>query len=108
MSKGNLLWSFDEGSGSFAPLPAGPLLIPALVIYGLLRLFSGGGGTTIPAHRMLPRHIIESAEYRRDCARYRYLWDKRCRFGDLDPIEWIELQGLEHPAWYGGKRWLYD
>ena len=107
MTKGNLLWSFDEGSGSFAPLPAGPLLIPALVIFGLLRLFGGSGAREIPDRELLPRHILESREYRQDCARYRYLSDKLDRLGDLEPLEFIERRALQHPKWNKGGLWFY-
>jgi len=106
-NKGMLWWAVDQESGSFAPLPAGPMLIPAVIIYGLIRLFGGNGQPRYYApSELLPPRILHSAEYRRDASRYRYLKDKEARFGISD-LEALELHSLTHPAWYRGLPFRY-
>lgn len=108
MSKGNLLWAFDESEGSFSPLPASPLLIPGLIILALIRVFGGSGARVVPAEELLPPHILQSAEYQRDCARYRFLHNRLMATGRLEDLEWIERAELQHPRWRAGRRWFYN
>jgi len=101
-----LWWAFDEENGSFAPLPAGPLLIPAIFVYAILSLFGPKGVQRNRPERFLPQRVIDSAQYRRDTARYRYLVDKKFRFG-LTDWEEIEMDRLSRPSWNNHQPWPY-
>jgi hypothetical protein len=105
-NKGMLWWAVDQESGSFASLPAGPMLIPALLIYGLLRLFHRSTPRFSVHSDLLPDHVLNSNEYRKDCARYRFLRDQSINHG-LDPYESLEFNALQYPRWFGGKQFPY-
>jgi hypothetical protein len=105
-SQPGLWWAVDQENGSFTPLPAGPLLLPAILIYGILRLFNRKGFKSRPPESKLPQRVLQSTRYKQDCARYRYLADKMFRVG-LDQWEELEFNQLQCPSWNNGRPWSY-
>lgn len=101
-----LWWAIDEENGSFKPLPAGPLLIPAIVVYVVLRLFAPRGAQRNRPERFLSQSVLDSPRYRQDTARYRYLVDKMVNVG-LTGAEQIEMDRLYRPAWNNHRPWSY-
>lgn len=73
-SRPTLLWGIDEDSGKISTLPASPLLLPAILVYCILRLIaplyrkkplSG----PLPDKFNLQEYLKNKREYSRLCAK---------------------------------------
>jgi hypothetical protein len=103
-----ILWNYDEASGTVSALPASPLLLPALIAFGLLciaqaiaKLFKIG--------RPLPWNFDERL-YAKNKKRYNYLlYKKYILEQELSLTEWYEFEKvLPYPPWgKPGERWTY-
>lgn len=102
-----LWWAVDQESGGFVPLPAGPMLIPAIIIYGILRLFKGRRFKRYRPEELLPRRTLDGVAYRQDSARFKYLTHKKIQEG-LSDHEEHEYNQLHYPVWANRQQWPYD
>lgn len=91
---GNLWWAYDSENGKFTTLPAGPFLIPALIIAGLSVLLRKC------FHRKhtvetIAGELVGSDYWKRKRERYLELIQKRVDSNnDLEPRERHELDQL--------------
>lgn len=108
MSNANLWWSYDPDNGSFAALPPGPLLIPAIGIFAFVALVRAIKGNGPSEKRVLGSTMYESEHYQSKRKRYYELIKKSAESGGLGLAEREELNRLERPAWGGGKYWFYS
>jgi len=112
MSSNNLWWSFDPDDGSFAALPAGPALLPALGVFAIIAAVQAFRGRNQSAEKILGHGFVSSDYYREAKSRQDALIQKRVdhAMGEgegLTLAEHNELRTLQHPAWNNGNRWSF-
>lgn len=100
MSRANLWWAYDPEDASFSALPASPLLIPAMLIFGLVAI---GKQVFSPTRLITEGHgaIGKTPKYQRHCKRWRELMETKLSIDEdkiLTPNEWTEYYTLQ--------RWL--
>lgn len=100
-----LLWGYDEQTNSISALPASPLLLPAMAVWGftkLASLFYRPKPKTAP----LPDDF-NLQEYNRNKAEYRKLFQKINSGQQLTLYEQLRWTALPYPSWSKGERWHY-
>jgi hypothetical protein len=102
----NLWWAYDSENGSFAPLPAGPLLLPAILIVGLISIFQLGR-RALRSRDVIGGDIANSTLYTTSEKRYHELVDKKVSNGYLEIHEEEELRKLKSPPWIKSGTWTY-
>lgn len=112
MSNNNLWWSFDADSNSFAALPAGPMLLPALGLFAVIAAVQSVRGALSPRPNHPGGAYMTSDLYRRDKERQDYLIQKQINgikgIGEgLTLGEHTELADLQRPSWANGDTWSF-
>jgi hypothetical protein len=105
-SKPTLLWGIDGETGGISALPASPLLLPAIIVLGLVKLASSIARPK-PQTAPLPANFNLS-EYNRNKTEYNKL---RCKIKEgktltaIEELRWNTV--LPFPSWSRGERWHY-
>ena len=100
-----LLWGYDESTGRISALPASPMLLPAVLLLGAVKLasvFYRPKTKTAP----LPDGF-NLQEYQANKKEYRRLFEKIKRGQELTPYEQLRWSALPYPSWSKGERWHY-
>lgn len=104
-----LLYDYDSSTNKISPLPASPLLLPAVIVmavfsacYAIFGAFirPKTSGTTIEKLGV-PRSLF--LQYREKYLRLKAIESRR----PLTLAEAIELHDAEYPPWGSGCRWKY-
>jgi len=104
-----LLYDYDSQTNKISPLPASPLLLPAIVFLGIwyigqkiYSLFRPRKPLNIIADRNVPPEMLRS--YRKEYLEM--METKKSR--DLTTLERIRLEHLKYPPWsFPGETWDY-
>jgi hypothetical protein len=105
----NIWWAYDDSSGTFSPLPASPLLLPAIGLFFLLAVYDRmrhkwQSGKILATANQLGVDNTTIGEYRK---RYNELLSIMM-YRNLDEDEQSEMHQLEHPPWAEpGEVWSY-
>lgn len=107
-----LWWSYDADGKSFASLPAGPMLLPAIGIIAFVALVKSIKENSKSPESILGGKRINSKEYKDAKKRQDQLIEKRINAGlglcdDLTVAEAEELRRLQRPRWANGSEWSY-
>lgn len=101
----NIFWSYNSEQGNFSPLPASPLLLPAIGVLGALAVFNACQSRE---YILDESPQIESDELTRNTEVYNRLRNKGMEnFTDSD---WIEWNRISYPSWHNnrnGPPWGY-
>lgn len=87
------MWAYDESNDSYTTLPAGPFLLPSLLVYGAACLLS----RFIPEREPAPYVATSFIEEERKKKRYLYLTQKQA----IEPLplwEAMELHQIKYPC----------
>jgi hypothetical protein len=108
----NLWWSYDADNGSFAALPAGPALLPAIGIFSVFSVYRAIKDATTPKKGNLSHSFANSSYYQNAKKRQDELIQKKIdgilgKGPGLSLGEHTELTNLEHPSWTGGGSWSF-
>jgi hypothetical protein len=101
-----LLWGIDKETGSISALPASPLLLPAIAVLGVLKLFS-------VVHKPKPKTAplpagFNSKEYYSNKREYDYYVEKIKERKELTEYEKMRFNTvLPFPSWSKGEPWHY-
>jgi hypothetical protein len=90
----NLWWAYDSENGSFSALPAGPFLLPALIIVGIVSLFQGLNSRELSPREMFGS-IVDTPTWKQRHARYIELVHRRVNNGELELAEHEEFRQLK-------------
>lgn len=106
----NLLWAYDADDKSFATLPAGPMLLPALGIFAFVTIARALKSRDKSPESMIGKTIYNSPAYQKDKARFNYLINKKIKAitdetEGLTLSELNELERLRYPSWNKGRPW---
>lgn len=105
-SKPTLLWGIDKETGGISALPASPLLLPAIIGLGALKVASWLYKPK-PKKQPLPANF-NWEEYSKNKKEYDYLLAKIQSGKPLTPMEETRwLTELPYPSWSKGERWQY-
>lgn len=107
-----LWWAYDSENGSFATLPAGPLLLPAIGILAFVAIANALKGHSDSPEKIIGRSVVSSNRYKADKNRHDYLLNKKIEAAindepGLSPAEITELHRLQHPSYTKGQKWTY-
>lgn len=103
-----LLYGYDSDNNTFTPLPASPLLLPAILLGGIVALLKWA------INRQ--NRPIKVRNHPSGCSRETFVWyrdkynellDKKYNRGGLTPIEETVLLHVAHPPWNDGKLTTY-
>jgi hypothetical protein len=99
-------WAIDESDGRISPLPASPLLLPAVGVFAFIALCASiARANAKPEPLKTP---IDPAEYQRNSAIYHELMMKKRNGIELTIQEVVSLEKAQHPSWAEpGERWFY-
>lgn len=105
-----LLYDYDSETNKISPLPASPLLLPAMLFIGawyiaekIWHLFRIEKPINIIEDRGVPPEMLES--YRKEY--HEIIAIKNTR--ELDTLERLRLEHLRHPPWaLPGETWSYE
>lgn len=103
----SLWWTYDPDNQSFGALPPGPLLLPAILIAAFVGLCGAFTSSLNQPERVLPRDLVNSADYQRRKKRYYELIDKKVWGEGLTLGEHTELEELKRPWWIESGTWSY-
>jgi hypothetical protein len=101
----NILWAYDESSGSFSALPASPWLLPAiglLAFAALCKKIKPPSAVVVDTGRPIDYQTMAC-----NSSRYYQLLERQS-IGDLSESEQVEMINLAHPPWARpGETWTY-
>jgi hypothetical protein len=108
----NLWWSYDADNGSFAALPAGPALLPAIGIFAIFSVYRAIKDATTSKTGNLPHGFVNSSYYKNAKKRQDELIQKKVdgimgKGPRLSLGEQTELTDLQHPSWANGGSWSF-
>lgn len=103
----SLWWAYDAEDNSFSALPAGPLLLPALLIAVCVNAIGIVHSWANRPERVVSHGLLNSNEYQRKKRRYYELINKRLDNGELELHEHHELEKLKRPYWIKSGTWTY-
>lgn len=84
----NLWWSYNAEDNQFSPLPAGPFLVPALIIATIASLF-GQGQVPVQDFEANAGSLVDSPEWQARRLRYEELAERYLT--DYDGMSWPEI-----------------
>lgn len=103
----SLWWAYDAEDNSFSALPAGPLLLPALLIAICVNVAGALHSWANRPERLVSKKLLGSHKYQRMKHRYYELIDKKLDDGGLSLQEHHELEQLKRPYWIKSGTWSY-
>lgn len=106
----NLWWAYDTDNGTFAALPAGPMLLPAIGIFAFVSIVKALKSRNRSPESMIGSPMYNSSLYQKDKARFYYLVKKKIAAArddteGLSLAEMEELRRLKYPTWNKGRPW---
>lgn len=90
----NLWWAYDSENGSFSALPAGPFLLPALIIVSVASLFGSGFRRNLSPREMFG-NMVDTPAWKQRYARYMELIEQDVNGPGLSLGEYAEYRRLK-------------
>lgn len=101
-----MLWGVSEATGRISALPASPLLLPAILTLGAVKIASWLYRQK-PKTEPLPANF-DWKEYEENKEEWDRLTAKIDAGIELTTMEWIKYNTvLPYPSWSNGERWRY-